>query len=172
MAPVGSRSKHTLPEVLLRQTLWRAGLRYRLHARTPVGRPDIVFPRQKVAIFIDGCFWHGCPEHYVRPRSRPEFWAAKLQSNFDRDHRQTRELEARGWTVLRFWEHEVHTEAEGLVAVVRAALEGRPLNVPSMHVVEVELLSEDGRLERRVLRDVRDPTREAVVERERTTKKW
>lgn len=93
MAPVGSRSQHTRPEVLLRQALWRAGLRYRLHTRTPVGRPDIVFPRQKVAIFIDGCFWHGCPEHYVRPRSRPEFWAAKLLTNFERDHRQTRELE-------------------------------------------------------------------------------
>lgn len=172
MAPVGSRSQHTRPEVLLRQALWRAGLRYRLHTRTPVGRPDIVFPRQQVAIFIDGCFWHGCPEHYVRPRSRPEFWAAKLQANFERDHRQTRDLEAQGWQVLRFWEHEAHTDAEALVERVRAALDGRPTDALSLHVIEVELLSEDGSLERRVLRDVRDPTREEVVERERTTRKW
>lgn len=172
MAPVGSRAEHTKPEVLLRRALWASGLHYRLHVRTPVGRPDIVFPTRKVAVFVDGCFWHGCPEHYVRPRSRTEFWAAKLLDNFERDHRQTRELEAQGWRVLRFWEHQVHVEVEALVERVRAALNGIPSREQSLHVVQVDLLSEDGSLEQRVLRDIRDPTVEQVVERRRTTKKW
>src|SRR5689334_1387580 len=94
------RGSNTSPERLLRLALWRRGYRYRLHARTPVGAPDIVFGRRKVAVFVDGCFWHGCPEHYVRPRTRNAFWDAKLDENFKRDRRQTLALIQAGWRVL------------------------------------------------------------------------
>ncbi|HYO69174.1 MAG TPA: very short patch repair endonuclease, partial [Archangium sp.] len=75
------RGKDTSPERLLRSALWRAGLRFRLQSRTPYGRPDVVFSKARVAVFIDGCFWHGCPDHYVRPRTRNDFWSSKLLEN-------------------------------------------------------------------------------------------
>ena len=106
------RGQDTKPEILLRKALWARGLRYRLHKATPVGRPDIVFPKPKVAVFVDGCFWHGCPAHYVPPRSRGTFWARKLKTNVERDQRQTRELERSGWRVMRVWEHEVESDVE------------------------------------------------------------
>src|SRR5262245_58811764 len=107
------RGRNTTPELLLRRLLWEAGLRYRLHAKTPAGRPDIAFPQSRVAVFIDGCFWHGCPDHYVRPRSSSEFWSRKLAENVRRDATQTRRLEALGWRVCRFWEHEIFEAADG-----------------------------------------------------------
>ncbi|SMB82158.1 very short patch repair endonuclease [Deinococcus hopiensis] len=168
-----SPSKNTKPELLLRRALWLAGLRYRLHVRTPHGRPDVVFPGARVAVFIDGCFWHGCPEHYVRPRSNNAFWAQKLLQNFERDHRQTVALEQDGWTVVRVWEHEVHEQLASVVERVRAGLtEGSGTLEPSMHVVEVEVLDETGNLERRVQRNVRNPEQTDVVVRHRTTRKW
>lgn len=90
------KGKLTKPEVFLRQALWQRGARYRLHHKTPVGRPDIAFPGPRLAVFIDGCQWHGCPKHYVRPRSRNEFWADELSTNVERDQRQTRAIEAAG----------------------------------------------------------------------------
>jgi DNA mismatch endonuclease (patch repair protein) len=116
------RGKDTTPERVLRSALWAAGFRYRVHHETPVGRPDVVFPTEKVAVFIDGCFWHGCPLHYVRPRSREEFWSAKLTENLRRDRQQTMELEELGWRVLRIWEHEVFEQPAAIVELVRAAL--------------------------------------------------
>lgn len=168
-----SPSKNTQPELLLRRALWQAGLRYRLHVRTPHGRPDVVFPGARVAVFIDGCFWHGCPEHYVRPRSNNAFWAGKLLQNFERDHRQTVALEHDGWTVVRVWEHEVHEQLAVVVEQIRAVLtEGSGALGPSMHVWEVEVLDETGNLERRLLRNVRNPVQTEVVVRPRTTRKW
>jgi DNA mismatch endonuclease, patch repair protein len=125
------RGKHTTPEKLLRSALWAAGMRYRLHGRTPFGRPDIVFPRWKLAIFVDGCFWHGCPNHYVRPRSREEFWIRKLRQNIERDQRQTSALESAGWRVLRVWEHEVVHDAASVIPVVKAALYNPSWTPPS-----------------------------------------
>src|SRR5262245_58666688 len=72
------KGKDTKPELLLRKALWRLGLRYRLHAKIP-GRPDVVFPKAKVAVFIDGCQWHCCPIHFVRPKSNQEFWDRKFE---------------------------------------------------------------------------------------------
>ena len=132
------RGKHTTPEKLLRSALWAAGMRYRLHARTPFGRPDIVFPRRKLAIFVDGCFWHGCPDHYVRPRSREEFWIGKLRQNIERDRRQTSALEAAGWRVLRVWEHDVVHSAASIIPIVKAALCSPSWTPPSsQRVVDV-----------------------------------
>ena len=85
-------------------------------------RPDIVFTRQRVAVFIDGCFWHRCPEHGNSPRANTAYWEAKLERNVARDERVDRALQAAGWTVLRLWEHLKPEEAIGRIV---AAL-GRP----------------------------------------------
>ena len=98
------RGKDTLPELALRKLLWRAGLRYRLQAALP-GRPDIAFPRQKMAIFVDGCFWHGCPDHYQRPATNRQLLDGKLKTNTRRDRKVDATLLAEGWAVVRFWEH-------------------------------------------------------------------
>jgi len=71
------------------------------------GRPDFVFRREKVAVFVDGCFWHGCPVHYVEPRTATAFWRRKIAGNRRRDYRVTRELRNMGWKVLRLWEHDL-----------------------------------------------------------------
>ncbi|RKI15392.1 very short patch repair endonuclease [Corallococcus sp. AB030] len=118
------RGTNTSPELTLRRALWARGLRYRLHERTPAGRPDVVFSASRVAVFIDGCFWHGCPLHYARPRSREEFWSAKLVENVERDARQAVLLEAAGWQVVRLWEHEIITELESAVERVERAVRG------------------------------------------------
>jgi DNA mismatch endonuclease (patch repair protein) len=120
MARIGGRD--TSPEVAIRSALWRKGFRYKLNVRAGSSRPDLVFARQSVAVFVDGCFWHGCPEHYVRPRTNERFWSDKLSKNVERDRRQTLELEAEQWRVLRFWEHQAWTDLEWIVETVSAAL--------------------------------------------------
>jgi len=100
------RSRDTSPECALRSALHRRGLRYSLRRRLP-GKPDIVFVAGKVAVFVDGCFWHGCPQHCRRPSSNRSYWDAKIDRTIARDRRVTRELAARGWRVVRLWEHEV-----------------------------------------------------------------
>jgi len=100
------RGKNTKPEIALRKALWVLGLRYRLHYKLP-GKPDIVFVGKKVAIFVDGCFWHGCPLHSTKPKTNSSFWKKKLQGNIDRDDKNKTLLEKSGWKVLRFWEHEI-----------------------------------------------------------------
>lgn len=166
------RSQNTEPERLLRSVLWQRGRRYRLAYRTPVGRPDLVFLGQKVAVFIDGCFWHGCPEHYVRPRSRTEFWSAKLQENVLRDHRQTRELEQIGWQVIRAWEHELFTSLNDVVRRIESALQERQRHFPEWRVMKVIPLDPNGDQEERQLVDLRDLSIERLVHQKRSTKKW
>lgn len=119
----GNRSKNTTPEMKLRSMLHRRGLRYRVDAPPTPGtrrRADVVFPRERVAVFVDGCFWHGCPEHY-RPSTRNiAFWEEKLATNRSRDAQTTEALVAAGWTVIRVWEHEDMSEAaERIEAAVR-----------------------------------------------------
>jgi DNA mismatch endonuclease (patch repair protein) len=100
------RTADTKPEKMLRSVLHRRGVRYRLHPRDLPGRPDIVLVRAKLVIFVDGCFWHACPVHYVPPKSNAEWWAAKLASNVDRDRRADARLVELGWEPLHVWEHE------------------------------------------------------------------
>jgi DNA mismatch endonuclease (patch repair protein) len=116
------RRSDTHPEVTLRKEFWAQGLRYRVGLKVLGVKPDIVFPGKKVAVFVDGCFWHGCPQHYSKPRSRVEYWDRKLRDNVARDQRQTRLLEEEGWRVLRFWEHQVPSEMADLVSQVQSAL--------------------------------------------------
>lgn len=101
-----NRGSDTAPEMRLRKALWALGLRYTLRSRL-TGRPDLIFPRYHVALFVDGCFWHRCPRHAVAPRSNAGFWERKLTANVERDARVNRELRALGWTVIRVWEHEI-----------------------------------------------------------------
>lgn len=120
----GNRRRDTAPELRLRRALHNAGLRFRVDlpirevGRGPI-RPDVVFTRAHVAVFIDGCFWHGCAEHGTSPQTNSAYWTAKIAINQERDRQQTEVLEAAGWTVLRFWEHEDTAVA---VATVREML--------------------------------------------------
>lgn len=103
------RSVDTKPEMLVRRTLWRAGLRYRLHDRNLPGKPDIVFKAKRVAVFVHGCFWHGhegCPRHRI-PKTRSEWWAAKIARNKERDEAAMKALTVMGWRVIVLWECEL-----------------------------------------------------------------
>jgi DNA mismatch endonuclease (patch repair protein) len=109
------RGKNTGPEMKLRKLLWCQGIRgYRIHHKLP-GKPDIVFIKKKIVIFIDGCFWHKCPVCFQEPETRKEFWMKKIGSNVDRDLKNTRQLQEEGWTVLRFWEHEIRKTPDKVV---------------------------------------------------------
>lgn len=103
------RGKDTKPEMAVRRALWAAGYRYRLHAKDLPGRPDIVFRSRKIAIFVHGCFWHGhegCAGHRI-PKSRSDWWAAKIARNKARDAEVREALKAMGWAVKVIWECEV-----------------------------------------------------------------
>ncbi|WP_266346595.1 very short patch repair endonuclease [Mycobacteroides abscessus] len=122
------RSRDTEAELSLRRLLHASGLRYRVHAALP-GMPrrraDILFPRQKIAVFVDGCFWHGCPDHKTFPKNNAAWWANKLARNIARDHETDTYLANLGWRVLRIWEHDNPEHAAGLVeAAVRAGRAG------------------------------------------------
>jgi len=153
------RGANTSTEILFRRALWSTGLRYRLHARTPVGRPDLVFAGPKVAVFIDGCFWHGCPLHYVCPRSNKAFWAEKLRSNIARDRDQTLALESLDWRVVRIWEHEVLQDLDAAVDRVRGVVSGTHdlKGAPDWRVVSVACVNADRDIEKRHLERLRAP---------------
>lgn len=110
-----NRSQDTRPEVALRSALHRRAHRFRKNAviQTDAGRvrADIVFPSRRVAVFMDGCFWHACPEHGQLPTRNREYWEAKFRRNVARDTRQTAMLVGAGWTVVRVWEHTPIDEA-------------------------------------------------------------
>ncbi len=113
-----NRGRDTRPELLLRKACFALGMRYRLHTGLP-GRPDFVFPRLKLAVFVDGCFWHGCPIHYQAPATRAAFWRAKLHNNRRRDVTVNAQLRKAGWTVVRVWEHTVRRDLPRAVAMIR-----------------------------------------------------
>ena len=128
---------YTKPEVLLRSMLHRAGLRFRKDRLIPLSprgvRADVVFPRQRVAVFMDGCYWHRCPEHGTMPMTNHEYWLAKFQMNIARDARHNASLADRGWRVIRIWEHELLDQdlAELAVSRVASAVRGRGSEAPS-----------------------------------------
>ncbi len=107
---IANRRVDTAPERALRSHLHASGLRFRKDFRIKLDdvsvRADVVFPAAKLAVFVDGCFWHQCPEHATMPKRNSEFWAPKLRSNVERDQRVNRALTEAGWTVIRCWEHE------------------------------------------------------------------
>jgi DNA mismatch endonuclease, patch repair protein len=148
------RSANTEPEVLLRKRLWSLGVRYRRRSSTPAGRADIAIASQRVAVYVDGCFWHGCPEHYVRPRSSTSRWEAKLIENVRRDRRQTLKLLEAGWTAIRVWEHQVRENLEATTELVLEAIRSRgPGYWPNWRVVHVSP-PDDQRCELRTLEEL------------------
>lgn len=116
------RTQGTAPEIRLRRALWRAGLRYRTRTHIEGTKPDVAFLGKRVLVFVDGCFWHGCPRHYTKPAENSAFWSAKLEKNRARDARNNKILEAKAWKVLRFWECEVEQDLEKVVATIQLRL--------------------------------------------------
>jgi DNA mismatch endonuclease, patch repair protein len=100
------RSGDTEIELVIRRLLWARAIRYRVRPKL-FGRPDLSIRRVKLAIFIDGCFWHGCPSHYTSPKSNADFWRKKLRRNMERDKLVRKELHRLGWRVMRIWEHQI-----------------------------------------------------------------
>lgn len=124
-------SKNTSVERLFRKALCDAEIRgYRLHSAVLPGKPDIIFPRAKIAVFLDGCFWHGCPRCYRAPKSRTEYWSMKVARNIARDHAVVRQCREAGWRVMRFWEHQIRTApgraVDKLENAIAATVLGRP----------------------------------------------
>jgi DNA mismatch endonuclease (patch repair protein) len=112
------RGKNTRPEVLVRKLIWAQGRRYRVHDRHVPGTPDISNRRYKLAVFIDGCFWHGCASCYKEPTTNASFWRNKLKANRQRRIKVKRQLKSSGWRVLEFWEHEVLSNPSGVAKKV------------------------------------------------------
>ena len=121
-----NRSRDTKPELRIRSELHRRGFRYFVDRRPVPGfnrRADILFPREQVAVFVDGCFWHGCPVHHSRSKANADFWRRKVDANRARDANTDAYLRGAGWTVLRYWEHEETTVAA--VGIIREVLRRR-----------------------------------------------
>ena len=128
---LGNRSRDTKPEMLVRSLVHRRGLRYRVSQR-PIANvrrtADLVFRRAKVAVNVDGCFWHGCEQHYKEPKTNTEYWRNKIDGNRRRDRETDELLTAAGWLALRFWEHEDPAEvAETIEHSVRIARSPMPM---------------------------------------------
>lgn len=122
-----NRRRDSKPELALRSLLFASGFRYRCDLRLDFGsdrvRPDIVFTKRKVAVFVDGCFWHSCPLHGGSPRANIGYWGPKLARNRERDAENNAVLKKAGWLVVRVWEHELPDEALGRVVSVLEATE-------------------------------------------------
>ena len=104
-------TKNSTPEIKLRRSLYAIGLRYRLHRKELPGKPDIALGPSKVAVFVDGCYWHNCPEHGTIPKNNSEWWKEKFQRNRERDSRNDALLREMGWLPIHVWEHEDPDEA-------------------------------------------------------------
>jgi DNA mismatch endonuclease (patch repair protein) len=129
-----NRPSSTMPEVRLRAALHHKGWRFRKNFVMRFGNvrtsPDIVFTRHRVAVFVDGCFWHSCPTHATTPKANSDYWVPKLRRNVARDRETTRALQDAGWSVVRIWEH---TSVEEAVEIVERALGLHPAGRPIGH---------------------------------------
>lgn len=133
----GNRKTGTRPEAEVRRHLWQRGLRYQknrpVRTSQAVVRPDVVFVGRKLAVFIDGCYWHGCPQHFKTPRSNREYWAAKIARNRERDAATDAALSEEGWRVLRFWEHVPAGVAADAIAEALVDRESEPTGAHDRH---------------------------------------
>ena len=119
-----NRGKDTVPEITLRKALREAGYSgYRLNWKKVPGRPDIAYPGRKIAIFVNGCFWHKCPKcNLPLPKTHTNFWEQKFNKNIERDRRKTEELQNGGWTVITVWECEIKNELPDVVSRISSVL--------------------------------------------------
>lgn len=127
-----TRRRDTPGELALRAALSARGLRYRVDAPLPGTRrrADVAFVRVKIAVFVDGCFWHGCPDHGTWPKTNARWWRAKIEGNRRRDRDTDRRLRTAGWTVLRFWAHEdADRAAKAVIRVLDSGAPARPRRV-------------------------------------------
>ena len=115
---VNQRRRDTRPEMAIRRLVHARGMRYRVDAALPGmrRRADLLFTSSRVAVFVDGCFWHGCPEHGTRPKNNAAWWSVKIAANAERDRDTDLRLTADGWVVLRIWEHEAPEAAAARIA--------------------------------------------------------
>ena len=120
-------TKDSKPEIKLRKALYSEGLRYRIHRKDLPGKPDISFGPAKVAVFVDGCYWHNCPEHGTIPKNNREWWQDKFRRNRERDHRNDTKLLEMGWLPVHIWEHEDPNEAAVRIKkLTRERIDKRP----------------------------------------------
>lgn len=116
------KSNNTGVEINFRRYIWAHSVKgYRIKSKI-LGKPDLYFLKKRTAVFIDGCFWHKCPEDFVRPKSRNDYWDSKIGNNIKRDKRITGELRKKGIKVIRFWEHDVENNPEKCYLILRSAL--------------------------------------------------
>ena len=109
------RGKNTRPELTIRKILWSKGIRYRIHSKNVFGIPDISIQKKRLAVFIDGCFWHACKKCYSEPKTNTSFWRKKIQGNKLRRDKVRKKLMRNGWKVMEFWEHDVKVDPYELV---------------------------------------------------------
>lgn len=114
----GNRGKDTKLELAVRKALWRDGYHFRKNNRQLLGTPDISFPKLKIVVFLDSCYWHGCPLHFKMPKTNSSFWYQKINRNIERDYEYSTHYQEEGWTLLRFWEHEVKEDLERVVKTI------------------------------------------------------
>ena len=112
------KSNDSKMEIKFRSALWRCGLRFYKNVKSLPGKPDIVFPKKKVVIFLDSCFWHGCPQHLRMPKSNLDYWQPKIERNKKRDGEINSYYSENNWRILRIWEHELKTNFDNKVSEV------------------------------------------------------
>ena len=116
-------SEGTEPERLVTSALKRKKVYFSKNVKTLIGKPDIVFRKKKLAVFIDSCFWHACPYHFRDPKSNKKYWTPKIKRNKERDKEVNKWYKKNGWKVLRFWEHSINNNIEGCVNKIEKLIE-------------------------------------------------
>ena len=114
------RAKNTTPEIIVRKILWSNGKRYRIHSKSIFGTPDISSKKSKIAIFIDGCFWHGCKKCYRKPKTNVKYWKTKIHRNKLRRKKVISKLRREGWNILQFWEHEINQNPQPVLRKIES----------------------------------------------------
>jgi DNA mismatch endonuclease (patch repair protein) len=114
------KGKDTSPELRLRKELWRIGYRYKKDYKSGPYRIDVAFPRAKLAIMVDGCFWHACPRHFKMPKSNKRYWIKKIGDNRKRDNKFNNFMRVGGWMVIRLWEHDINNNLAGCMKRIKS----------------------------------------------------
>lgn len=130
------RTQDTQPEIALRLALHRLGHRYRKDTRPETSlrcKADIVFRKLKICVFVDGCFWHGCPTHFRMPKTNSDWWIEKIDDNRARDIRQAERLRKAGWIVVRIWEHQINDNLDEVVHSLHASIINRKISMRTCH---------------------------------------